>query len=62
MQSKKYLKIDQRVEGSGNDIINKLLEKDSARRFGTVRGGVEDVKNHPAVIEAYLGVSDEKEK
>ena len=47
MQSKKYLKIDQRVEGSGNDIINKLLEKDSARRFGTVRGGVEDVKNHP---------------
>ena len=27
MQSKKYLKIDQRVEGSGNDIINKLLER-----------------------------------
>ena len=25
-------------------------------------GSPEDVKNHPAVIEAYLGVSDEKEK
>jgi CRP-like cAMP-binding protein len=47
MQSKKYLKVDQRVEASGNDIINKLLEQDAARRFGTIRGGVEDVKNHP---------------
>ena len=47
MQSKRYLKIDQRVERSANDIISRLLEENAAVRFGTVRRGAEDVKDHP---------------
>ena len=47
MQSKRYLKIDQRVEKSGSDIISRLLEENAAVRFGTVRRGAEDVKDHP---------------